>query len=188
MIVLARQLDSLNRATQAVAARSNAVIATNTALIGRALFATYGTALPPDATFTLRISDGVVSGYPMNGTIAPFKTSLMGMYARAVEFDEKFPFNLPPLWKERRNRLDLSTPYNFVSTNDNIGGNSGSPVVNRNGEVVGVTFDGNIENVANRFFFSTERSRSISVHSSAIIESLRKVYDAPRVADELQGR
>ena len=188
MLVLARQIDPLNRAVQREAAGPNAVITANASLLGRALFDTYGTALPPDATFTLRISDGVVSGYPMNGTVAPFKTTFMGMYARSADFDGKTPFDLPKRWTDRMNRLDLKTPYNFVSTNDNIGGNSGSPVINKAGEIVGLTFDGNIENVANRFFFSTDRSRSISVHSMAIPEVLRKMFDAPALADELTGR
>ena len=188
LIALARQIDTLNKAVQAEAAGPNAVITANASLLGRALFDTYGTALPPDATFTLRISDGLVKGYPMNGTIAPYKTSYMGMYARSADFDGKVPFDLPKRWIDRMSRLDLKTPYNFVSTNDNIGGNSGSPVINRAGEVVGLTFDGNIENVANRFFFSTERSRSISVHSMAIPEALRKMFDAAALADELTGR
>ena len=188
LIALARQIDTLNKAVQAEAAGPNAVITANASLLGRALFDTYGTALPPDATFTLRISDGLVKGYPMSGTIAPYKTSYMGMYARSADFDGKVPFDLPKRWIDRMSRLDLKTPYNFVSTNDNIGGNSGSPVINRAGEVVGLTFDGNIENVANRFFFSTERSRSISVHSMAIPEALRKMFDAAALADELTGR
>ena len=187
MIVLARQIDPLNRAVQAQAAGPNAVIAANASLIGRAVFDTYGTALPPDATFTLRISDGLVSGYPMNGTLAPFKTTFMGMYARSADFDGKVPFDLPKRWTDRMSRLDLRTPYNFVSTNDNIGGNSGSPVVNKAGEIVGLTFDGNIENTANRFFFTTDGSRSVSVHSMAIPEVLRKMFDAGALADELVG-
>jgi hypothetical protein len=185
MLVLARAIDPLNRAVQAQAAGPNAVIATNASLLGRALFDTYGTALPPDATFTLRISDGLVSGYPMNGTLAPYKTTYMGMYARSADFDGKPPFDLPKRWIDRMNRLDLTTPYNMASTNDNIGGNSGSPVINRAGEIVGLIFDGNIENVANRFYFSTDRSRSVSVHSMAIPEALRKMFDAPALADEL---
>ncbi len=188
LIVLARQLDPLNRAVQARAAGLNAIITANTSLLGRALFDTYGTDLPPDATFTLRISDGVAKGYPMNGTLAPYKTTYMGMYARSADFDGKAPFDLPKRWTDRMNRLDLTTPYNFVSTNDNIGGNSGSPLINRAGEVVGLGFDGNIENVANRFLFSTERSRSVSVHSAAMIEALRKMFDAGALADEIEGR
>ncbi len=188
LIVLARQLDPLNRAVQARAAGLNAIITANTSLLGRALFDTYGTDLPPDATFTLRISDGVVKGYPMNGTLAPYKTTYMGMYARSADFDGKPPFDLPKRWTDRMNRLDLTTPYNFVSTNDNIGGNSGSPLINRAGEVVGLGFDGNIENVANRFLFSTERSRSVSVHSAALIEALRKMFDAGALADEIESR
>ena len=186
MIVLARQIDPLNRAVQARAGALNATIAGNAALLGRALFATYGTQLPPDATFTLRISDGLVKGYPMNGTIAPYKTSYMGLYARSVEFDAKFPFDLPPRWVKGKDKLDLTTPFNFVTTNDIIGGSSGSPMINRAGEVVGLVFDGNIENVANRFLFQTEKARTVAVHSSAIIEALRKMYAAPGIADELQ--
>ncbi|MEO7503262.1 MAG: S46 family peptidase [Gemmatimonadaceae bacterium] len=188
LIVLARAIDPLNRRVVARADSLNAIITSNAELVGQALFATYGTALPPDATFTLRISDGVVKGYPMNGTVAPYKTTFFGLYERASAFDYKDPFNIPKRWKDRRDRLNLATGYNFVSTADIIGGNSGSPLVNRNGEVVGLAFDSNIEGIANRFLFTTDVPRTVSVHSAGMIEAVRKMYDGARIADELQGK
>jgi hypothetical protein len=188
MIVLARAIDPLNRGILARADSLNAIITANAERVGQALYATYGTTLPPDATFTLRISDGVVKSYPANGTITPYKTTFYGLYERATAFDNKPPFNLPQRWIARKDRLNLATPYDFVSTNDITGGNSGSPVINRNAEIIGLAFDSNIEGVASRFLLNPEVDRMVGVHSAGIVEAIRKMYDGARIADELQGK
>ncbi len=158
------------------------------ARIGQALFAVYGTKISPDATFTLRLADGVVKGYPCNGSLAPWRTTFYGMYARNVEFDNKHPFDLPQEWLDRKGSIDMSKPLDFVSTNDIIGGNSGSPVVDKNAHVVGLIFDGNIESLPNNFLFRDDIPRSVSVHTEAILEALLKVLDAAPLAEELRGK
>jgi hypothetical protein len=188
LIVLARQADPFDREVikwhednvQSVEMKAGEKI-------GKARFAAYGKSLYSDATFTLRLAFGAVKGYPMNGTIAPVRTTLYGLYDRAYGFDLKPPFDLPRRFLERRSSLDLSTPVDFVSTCDIIGGNSGSPVINKRGELVGLIFDGNIEGLVGDYVYNEENNRAVAVHSAAMIEVLRKVYDAGALADELLG-
>ena len=156
--------------------------------IGKARFAVYGKTTYPDATFTLRLSYGTVKGYPMNGTKAPPHTTFYGLYDRAYSFDMKAPFQLPQRYMESKNKFDLSTPLDFVNTCDIIGGNSGSPVINRAGELVGLIFDGNIESLVGNYIYSEESNRAVAVHTAGMTEALRKVYDAGPLADELEGR
>jgi hypothetical protein len=156
--------------------------------IARARFDLYGKSVYPDATFTLRLAFGTVRGYPMNGTKAPSHTTFYGLYDRAYGFDIKPPFNLPRRYVDRRAALDLKTPFNFVNTCDIVGGNSGSPVVNRNGELVGLIFDGNIESLVGSYVYDEETNRAVAVHAGAMIEALRKLYDAGALADEIEGK
>jgi len=156
-----------------------------TNLLGKALFAVYGTSIPPDATFTLRISDGMMKGYQYNGTEAPTHTTFYGLYNRYYSHDKKYPWELPERWLHPKEPITLETPLNFISTNDIIGGNSGSPIINKNAEVVGVAFDGNIESIPGNFIYSTESNRTVSVASQGILEILNKVAGAKRIASEL---
>jgi hypothetical protein len=156
--------------------------------LGLARFAVYGKSAYPDATFTLRLSYGAVKGYPMNGTKAPPFTTLHGLYDRSLGFDGKAPYNLPPRFSERKDRLELATRLNFVTTNDVVGGNSGSPVINRKAELVGLVFDGNIESLVGTYVYDETTNRAVCVHAAAMIEALRKVYDAGPIADELLGK
>jgi hypothetical protein len=157
------------------------------AALAKVRFALDGTNTYPDATFTLRLSYGTVKGYTDAGQKVPAFTDFGGLYERSKDQGNKGPFELPKRWEQKKESLDLKTPFNFVSTADIIGGNSGSPVVNANGEVVGLIFDGNIQSLVLDFAFEQEVSRAVSVDSRAMIEALRKVYDAGTLADELQG-
>ena len=154
--------------------------------LGKALFEVYGTSIPPDATFTLRISDGIVQGFSYNGTTAPVITTFYGMYDRYYSFENEYPWSLPERWLDLPSDFDLSTPFNFISTNDFTGGSSGSPIVNRNSEIVGVSFDGNIQGLPGSFIYRSEDNRTVSVHSKGMMEAIRLVYKFERLADELE--
>ncbi|HKZ02192.1 MAG TPA: S46 family peptidase, partial [Pyrinomonadaceae bacterium] len=186
MIELARSIDAEARAVRKrYEEEVVAVERANYAKISRALFEKEGTKMYPDATFTLRLSYGAVRGYNENGKhVAPF-TTLGGLYARADQFQHKFPYNLPPRWMEKQKAVDPATPFNFVSTNDIIGGNSGSPTINKDRELVGLIFDGNIQSLVGNFDYDESINRSISVDVRAMREVLRKLFDANEIVDEL---
>ncbi len=189
MIVVARMLDPMRRElTKWTEDNIESVTQRAGEQLGRARFAVYGKSTYPDATFTLRLSYGQMKGYPMNGTEAPYKTTFFGLYDRANSFDLAFPFSLPARYAEARSRLDLATPLDCVSTNDIVGGNSGSPVINRNAELVGLIFDGNIESLVGDFIYDGETNRAVAVHTAAMTEALRRIYNAQRLVGELMGR
>ena len=156
-------------------------------LLGQIMFKIYGTSIPPDANGTLRISDGVLKSYNYNGTTAPIKTTFYGLYDRYFGNEGKYPFNLAPIWQNIPVNFDLNTPYDFISTNDIIGGNSGSAVINKKAEVIGLAFDGNVESMEGNFIYRDDANRTVSVDSKGIYEAIKKVYKADRVADELKS-
>jgi hypothetical protein len=157
------------------------------AAIAKILFAEQGMNTPPDATGTLRLSYGTVKSYVENGKKIPAFTTLDTAFRYAEQHGNKPPYQLPESWMKHRAQIDLNTPLNFVSTNDIIGGNSGSPVVNQNGELVGIIFDTNIEALSWRFMFQDVVGRSVSVDARAIQEALRKIYSTAALADELMN-
>jgi V8-like Glu-specific endopeptidase len=155
--------------------------------VARALLAVYGNSVSPDATFSLRIQDGEVRSYAYNGTWAQPYTTFAGLYDRWAGWAGRDPWTLPTRWIQRRDSLNLLTPLNAVSTNDIIGGNSGSPVINRDAEIVGLVFDGNMESLPGNFLYTERLNRTVYVDSRGIIEALRRVYDARALAEELTG-
>jgi hypothetical protein len=189
MIKLALLVDPVSRGLRAkYETEVESVENKNGALIARALFKVKGASIPPDATSTLRLSFGVVKSYVESGKKIPFETTFAGLYERSNKFGNKSPYDLPPSFISKKSALNLSTPLNFVATCDSIGGNSGSPVVNRKSEFVGVLFDGNIQSLPTRFVYTDEMSRSVMVHGQGIIEALLKVYNAKPLVDEILGK
>ena len=157
----------------------------NNQLLGEALFEVYGDSIPPDATGTLRISDGIIKGYDYNGTRAPIKTTFYGSLDRFYSFNKKFPFNLPAYWEDLPKDFNLSATLDFVNTCDIIGGNSGSPVINTSAEVVGLAFDGNMESHSGKFIYTTEKNRTVAVSAQGMLEALSHLYKAKRLAKEI---
>jgi hypothetical protein len=189
MIQLARQIDPEARRIRKVYEQQVAEPQQQAyTKIANARFAVYGSSVYPDAMFTLRLAFGEVKGYTQAGEIIPWGTTLGGTYKHAAEHDNKYPFELPKIWNERKSQLKLSTPFNFVSTADIIGGNSGSPVINRQGELVGIIFDGNIQSLVLDYIYTDQEARAVAVHSAGILEALRKVYQANRLVTELTGK
>jgi hypothetical protein len=186
LIVWARRLDPLYRELRRWREeRIESVESREGGRLARAKFALDGKTIFPDATGTLRLSYGAVRGYDELTTRVPWRTTFFDLYGRAASFGNQDPFRLPATVEKARARVELGTPLNFVSTNDIIGGNSGSAVINRNLELVGVVFDGNTHSFVWSYAYDDRQARAVSVHSSAILEALRKIYDMGGLADEL---
>jgi nicotinamide mononucleotide adenylyltransferase len=187
MIDLARMIDAPAREARKAHEAQEESKKQAYAEIAKARFAVEGMSNYPDATFTLRLSYGTVRGYEQDGKQIPAFTDFAGLYQRSAEHDNKPPYDLPQRWIDRKPNLNLATHFNFVSDADIIGGNSGSPVVNKAGEFVGIIFDGNIQSLVLDCIYTDKQARAVSVDSAAIVEALRKVYDAAALADELEG-
>lgn len=185
LIEVARAVDPEARALRKIVENADETKQQAQAVIGKARFALEGTGNYPDATFTLRLSYGQVKGYTEGGKVLPAMTTTAGLYERSAKQGNKDPFELPERWLKKKSALDLSTPFNFVSTADIIGGNSGSPQVNTAGEFIGIIFDGNLQSLSGDFGYEDKETRALSVHSAGILEALRKVYEVPALAREL---
>jgi hypothetical protein len=189
MIKLALLVDPVSRGLRTRYEKEVEAVETgNGARIAQAMFKLRGTSVPPDATGTLRLSFGLAKGYVENGKKILVETNFAGLYQKSERAGNKDPYELPESFLKKKAAVNLGTPINFVSTCDSIGGNSGSPVVNRKGEFVGVLFDGNIQSLPTRFVYEDTISRSVLVHSQGIIEALLKIYDAKPLVDEILGR
>jgi hypothetical protein len=189
MIKLALLVDPVARGLRAKYEKEvDAVETRNGARIAQVMFKLEGTSIPPDATGTLRLSFGVVKSYVENGRKVPYETTFAGLYEKSRKAGDKNPYELPESFLKKKQAVNLATPINFVSTCDSIGGNSGSPLVNRKGEFVGVLFDGNIQSLPTRFVYEDRISRSVMVQGQGIIEALLKIYDAKPLVDEILGK
>jgi hypothetical protein len=189
LIQLARLVDSPSRAVRKlVETQVDEVERQAYAQIAKAMHALGGSDTYPDATFTLRLAFGTVRGYEEQAMQIPFETTFAGLYERSREHHGRPPFNLPERWIDRRNRLELKTPFNFLCMADIVGGNSGSPVINRDAEIVGVIFDRNLQSLVLDYLYTDKQARALAVHSRAITEALRNVYDADQLTNEILGR
>jgi hypothetical protein len=189
MIAAARRVDPILLATyRHMHYDIEGAIAPAAEELGRARFAVYGKNAYPDATLTLRLSYGTVEGYPYNGTVAPPLTTFYGLFDRSAGFGNQPPFDVSAKESAALGKLALATPLDFVCSADITNGSSGSPVVNRAGELVGIIFDGNIESLAGNFIYNGEKDRAVALDSAGMIEALRSIYGAGRLADELEGK
>jgi hypothetical protein len=188
MIRAALALDEHARAARRVLEQQAEVKEQAHARIAKVRYAKDGGQVSPDATFTLRLSMGTVKGVAAAGAETPYFTKLGGMFERAADRAHTPPFNLPESWVAAKDRLKLDTPFNFISTNYSIGGNSGSPVVNRAGEFVGIIFDGNIHTLVWNYAYTDTLARSVSVDVRGIIEAMRTIYGADALVGELTGK
>jgi hypothetical protein len=188
LVALARRIASIARPLRQAEEDAQSILSEQGARIAKARFAVYGKAVYPDATFTLRLSYGAIETYPANGTLMQPFTTFGGLFDRADAWGpeaEDHSWELPARWKAARGTLNLSTPYNFITTNDIIGGNSGSPVVDRAGDLAGLVFDGNVESMPGRFYFDPRFNRTVAVDGRAIVEALDKVYHAGALVKEI---
>ncbi len=186
LIVLLRNVEGEARAVRKrFDDEVDAIVRRDGATIARSRFAKSGYTEPPDATFTLRLSYGTVKGYEENDKKIPYFTTMAGAFKHAEEHNDQPPFDLAPRWLKMKSKLNLETPLNFVSTADIIGGNSGSPTVNRAGEIIGIIFDGDIQSLVLDFRYDDRQARAVSVDSRGIIEALRNIYGADALVNEL---
>ena len=185
LIVLARRIDARTRELRQKHDEVEEIQQQEYSSISRLLFREYGDGIAPDATFTLRLAFGTVQGYEVDGAPLPYATDFAGLFARGDEQGQRDPFAVPQRWLDAKGKLDLKTPFNFVSTADTIGGNSGSPVLNRAGELVGINFDRNRHGLVRNFVYTDYQARHISVHSKSVLEALMKIYGAVELVREL---
>jgi hypothetical protein len=188
MIQLALAIDGVARAARKTIEQQGEIKSQAHARIAKVRYAKDGDKVSPDATFTLRLSYGAVKGVDVGGQKIPAYTQLGGLYTRAAERDNTPPFNVPASWEQAKGRLALDTPFNFISTNYSIGGNSGSPTINRNAEFIGIIFDGNIHTLVWNYAYTETQARSVSVDVRGILETMRKIYGADALVAELLGQ
>ncbi len=185
LVEVARAVDAEARSLREALESADETKQQAQAIIGKARFALEGASNYPDATFTLRLSYGPVLGYEENGQKIPAHTTYAGLYERSAKQGNQGAFELPARWLKKKSALNLATPFNFVSTTDIIGGNSGSPSVNRAGEFIGIIFDGNLASLSGDFGYEDKQARALSVDSAGILEALSKVYEVPSLVNEL---
>jgi hypothetical protein len=188
MIELAKMTDRTARQARQALEEQKETESKAYAEIAKAKLALEGGQFAPDATFTLRLSYGTVEGYEEDSKTVPAFTDFAGLFQRADQHENHPPFQLPSRWIEKRNAVAPHTPFNFVSTADSVGGNSGSPMINRNGEFVGILFDGNIQTLVWDYLYTDKQARAVAVDSRAILEALKNIYQVPALVSELTGQ